>query len=97
MDIIGTALLYLTKFIELAIFIRIILSWMRLNKDSKIIIIIYQITEPVIAPVRKAIQKTRLGQNMMFDFSLIATYLLLMIIQIALIAVFNLPNSPGIF
>jgi YggT family protein len=60
MDIIGTALLYLTKFIELAIFIRIILSWMRLNKDSKIIIIIYQITEPVIAPVRKAIQKNQI-------------------------------------
>jgi YggT family protein len=75
------ALDYLLQFLQYAILARVIISWLPISKDNQIIKIIYQITEPVLAPVRGLIQKSALGKNMMVDFSPILVFLLIGLIQ----------------
>jgi YggT family protein len=50
--------------LRLAILIRIILSWFRINPDNPLVRALYQVTEPVLAPFRRVIP--RLG---MFDLA----------------------------
>ena len=52
------------RFLRLAILVRIILSWSRINPDNPIVRALYQLTEPVLAPFRRVIP--RLG---MFDLA----------------------------
>lgn len=67
---IKTAISWFFKIIEYAIWIRIILSWIVRDKSNPIIDFIYTITEPILAPFRKAITKSALGgSGMFFDFS----------------------------
>ncbi|MGI6778055.1 MAG: YggT family protein [Acetivibrionales bacterium] len=63
--------------IEIAIFARVIISWLPISRENKLIILLYQITEPILAPIRALIQRSVFGRNMMFDFSPIIAYLLI--------------------
>lgn len=54
--------MYLANFISLlfqilglAIFLRAIISWFRLSPDNPIQVILVQITEPVLAPLRRVV------------------------------------------
>ncbi len=54
--------MYLANFISLlvnilvlAIFLRAIISWFRLAPDNPIVIILNQVTEPILAPLRRVI------------------------------------------
>ncbi len=67
--------------IQLLIFIRIILSWIRLPRENPIIVIVYNLTEPILGPIRSLIQKSSIGGNMMFDFSPIVAWLLIALIR----------------
>jgi YggT family protein len=75
------ALYYLLQFLQYAILARVIISWLPIPRDNQIIRIIYQITEPVLAPVRGLIERSALGRNMMIDFSPIIVFLLIGLIQ----------------
>ena len=56
----------------IALFIRIILSWTGINPENPIAIVINEVTEPILAPIRAFMP--RLG---MFDFSpMLAMFLL---------------------
>ena len=68
---------YLLVFIQYAIFARVIISWIPIPRDNKIIRLLYQVTEPILAPLRSIIQKSALGRNMMIDFSPILAFLLI--------------------
>ena len=46
----GSALFQL---ISLLIFVNVILSWIRPNRDNPIVQIIYNMTEPILEPLRK--------------------------------------------
>ena len=62
------------------IFIRVILSWLRLNPENMAVKFLHEVTEPMLAPFRKF---TTAG---MFDFSpIIAMIILELIRQIILI------------
>ena len=39
----------------LIVFIRVILSWVSINPRNPLVQIIYRLTEPVLAPIRRAI------------------------------------------
>ena len=43
--------------------------------------LLYQITEPILAPIRAIIEKTTLGKNMMLDFSPVIAFLLISLIE----------------
>ena len=60
----------------LAILVRVILSWFPVDPSNPIIRIVWEITEPVLAPFRRVIP--RIG---MFDLSPLAAFLLISFLQ----------------
>ncbi|MCL2171013.1 MAG: YggT family protein [Defluviitaleaceae bacterium] len=79
--VISDALGWLQLFLTIAIFARAILSWLPINRDGMIITILHGITEPIVMPFRKLIQRSPLGgPGMMIDFSVLITLIALRII-----------------
>jgi len=68
---------YLLIFIQWAIFARVIISWIPIPRDNNIIRLLYQITEPILAPLRSIIQRSALGRSMMLDFSPVLAFLII--------------------
>ena len=62
----------LLQILSLAILIRVLLSWFPVDPSNPIIRVIYEITEPVLAPFRRVIP--RIG---MLDLSPLAALMLL--------------------
>ncbi|MBM7614535.1 YggT family protein [Alkaliphilus hydrothermalis] len=73
------ALNYLVRFIELLVFVRIIFSWINPNPHNPIVAFVYNVTEPILGPVRNLIYN-KLGYSGMIDFSPIVAIFLLNII-----------------
>ncbi len=67
--------------IEMAILIRAFLSWLPVPKEHRLIDLLYQVTEPILAPIRNLLQRSSFGRNMMFDFSPIIAFLLIGLIR----------------
>ena len=44
---------YLVNAVLIAIFVRAILSWFPVNRDNPIVAVVFQITDPILAPVRR--------------------------------------------
>jgi YggT family protein len=77
--------LYLTinfvlSILEIVILIRVISSWLPLNRDNKLMAYIYRITEPLMAPIRQMLARTPIGGGMI-DFSPIVVFLLISIVR----------------
>ncbi len=71
----------LLLFLQLAIFARIIVSWIapRGGLNNPFVNVIYQITEPILGPLRRILP--RVG---MFDFSPMVAIIIIVLIQSAL-------------
>lgn len=72
---------YLLLFLEYAVLARVIVSWLPIPKDNQFIRLLYQVTEPVLAPVRGLIERSALGKNTMIDFSPLLVFLLIGLIR----------------
>ncbi|MGE4214681.1 MAG: YggT family protein [Anaerotignaceae bacterium] len=72
------------KLIYFLIFIRIILSWIPMLNQSSIGVFIYNLTEPILGPVRHMIDKSPIGGGMMLDFSPIIALFLMNIVSMVL-------------
>jgi len=60
------------------VIIRVLLSWMPMVRGGRFVELIFAFTEPVLAPVRKIIDRSPLGgPGMMLDFSPIVAFVLL--------------------
>ena len=66
-------------FYSIVLFARVILSWVRLP-SSQITYLIFQITEPILAPIRR-----RLPVSMGIDFSPMIVFILLMVIKMVVV------------
>lgn len=66
--------------IYMLIFIRIVLSWIRTNSYNKYIVLIYQLTDPILEPFRRLISRFGLDTGMI-DFSPLVAYLVLQFIE----------------
>lgn len=71
----------LMKFIDFIILIRVLLSWIPLDRDNPIVKLVYGLSEPLLYPIRQLIRKSPLGNGMMIDFSPIILILILQVIQ----------------
>jgi YggT family protein len=69
------------RIIEYAILARVIISWLPISRDNPLIRLLYQITEPILAPIRGIIQRSAFGRNMMLDFSPLVAFLLISLIR----------------
>jgi YggT family protein len=76
MPYIVTFLGLLLQILWLAILVRVILSWFPVDSSNPIIRIVWEITEPVLAPFRRVIP--RIG---MFDLSPLAAFLVISFLQ----------------
>ena len=63
------------------IVIRSLLSWLPLSKANPVVRIIYQITEPILEPIRRLIEKTSFGKNSVIDVSPVIALLIIMILR----------------
>jgi len=45
----------LVQVLSFAVFIRAILSWFPIKPDNPLVVILFQITEPILAPLRKVV------------------------------------------
>ncbi len=89
---VGSAIVILLQIIQYAILIRVIVSWLPVPKDNQFIRILYQITDPVLMPVRNIIERTSWGRNMMFDFSPLIAFLIIALLINIVANAFNVPN-----
>ena len=72
-------------FLEILIFVRIILSWVRIGYNSRIGRFLYNMTEPILGPVRDMLDKSPLGGGYGLDFSPIFALILMRLVQTLLI------------
>ena len=73
---IGNICIVLIDIITFAMFIRAILS-LFMAEDNAISSFLYTITEPIILPVRRLLEKFNILQGLPIDISFLITYLLL--------------------
>jgi len=55
MRVLNTFVSLLARALSLAIFIRILLSWMPIDRDTPLVRLLYEITEPILAPIRRVV------------------------------------------
>ncbi len=65
--------------LEFLIFARVVLSWFPVNRNNPIVNFIYMLTEPMLGPIRRLIQKSPVGGGLPIDFSPIIAFFLMRI------------------
>ena len=65
---------------------RVLLSWIPLKRNNPLVQLIYEVTEPLLAPIRKLMPKS----GMALDFSPLLAYFLLYIINGAVISLIRM-------
>lgn len=81
MHMLFRALDYLIGFIQIAIFARVFISWIPVQKNHPLIRLLYQFTEPILGPIRAIFERSSGGRNMMLDFSPLVALLLLQVLR----------------
>ena len=74
------AVWYVSDIAQTLMLVRAILSWFPNIGGGKFSYFLYELTEPLILPVRKLLSKTSLG-NSMIDIPFFITFLVLFLIQ----------------
>ena len=75
--------------IEFAVLARVIISWVPVQKENKLVTFLYQVTEPILAPIRSMVERSSFGKNMMFDVSPIIAFLLIGLIRNIILSFFR--------
>ena len=69
--------------LQIIIIVRVVLSWISHNPSNQFIRIIYQVSEPILKPIREILPLTGMG----FDLSPIVAFFLLGLLKKILLAV----------
>lgn len=80
---------FLFRIIETVLVIRVIISWLPLSGNNQFVNLLYRVTEPILSPIRKIINKTPLGNYVMFDLSPIFAFLAIGILRNILWSIFS--------
>jgi len=78
------AIYYSLYVMEMVLFLRVILSWFRVNQDNVFIALINTLTEPLLAPIRKLIELSIFGSRkggMLLDISPLIAFIFLQTLQ----------------
>jgi len=76
-----------SQFLWMLIFARIIMSWFPSLREGPLGGLLFALTEPIIGPVRKILQKTPLGgPGMVLDFAPLASFLLIRIAEMVIVS-----------
>ena len=74
----------LVRVLFFALLARVVLSWINLSPTNPFVVIVYQITEPILAPIRRVLP--RMG---MIDLSPTVALILIIVIQRLLLSRFQ--------
>lgn len=66
---------------ELALLVRAFISWLPVPREHRLVRLLYQITEPILSPIRSLIQRSSFGHNMILDISPIIALILIAIVR----------------
>lgn len=84
MNIIGDVLFLVLQVFQLVLLARVLLSWFpNIDRSNQLIQIIYDITEPVLQPIRNMLPQTG-----MMDFSPLIVFLIISVLLRLLPAIF---------
>ncbi len=78
---------------EMVLVARAVLSWFPLSRDNKLIDLLHAITEPVLSPIRKMLNRSSIFNNSMLsmmDFSPIVAFLLIEVIRNVVFSIFRI-------
>lgn len=81
MNLVVGLLLMALNIYQYIVLARVIITWLPIDRNNAIVNLLFNVTEPVLAPIRNIIEKYSAGRNMMFDFSPIVVFLLIGIIR----------------
>lgn len=66
----------MSRLFYILILIRCLLSWLPIDRRNKFVDLIYTLTEPVLAPIRRLFDRSPLGGGIGLDFSPVIAILL---------------------
>jgi YggT family protein len=67
---------FLFELYAVILFVRVLLSWVQIDPNNQLVRIIYQLTEPLLAPIRRL-----LPQSGGMDFSPIVAFIVLLVAE----------------
>lgn len=79
-----TTVRILIDFLQLALCINAIISWLPVDDDNVFVLLLDRICAPVLYPARLLVEKSELLSSLPIDISYILTYIALMIIGVFL-------------
>lgn len=78
------ALIALIRIIQWLILIRAVISWLPMNAAGPIYVLLSQLTEPVVGPVRSVMERLPSIGEIPIDFSPLVAYFLLGVVSVFL-------------
>lgn len=80
--VLANTLVVFFRVVYVVLLIRIILSWLTMGRENRLMELLYAITEPILAPIRKLVNRSPLGgPGMVLDFSPMIAILLLFVAE----------------
>jgi YggT family protein len=76
---------FLFELYAVILFVRVVLSWVQMDPNNQLVRIVYQLTEPLLAPIRR-----RLPQGGGMDFSPIVAFIGLLVVEWIVITVLSI-------
>ena len=68
--------------LQILLIARIILSWIAMGRDNRLMELLYMLTEPILAPIRGLVNRSPLGgPGMVIDFSVLIAFVLLRVLH----------------
>ena len=67
------------------LFVRIVLSWVQVDPNNQLVKIVYQLTEPLLAPIRR-----RLPPTSGIDFSPLIAFIALLVVEWIVVTILSL-------
>jgi len=87
-DLLIMIIIYFFNALYALIFIRIVLSWLRMRSDNPLSRYVIMLTEPLLAPARKLVRRSPLGgPGVPLDISPLIVFFVLSIISASIISV----------
>jgi YggT family protein len=81
MTIILYAIWFVLEIIKYLIIARAIVSFLPLTRENQFIDVLYQVTEPLLTPIRALLFKSSIGRNAMLDLSSLVLFILIIFVQ----------------
>lgn len=85
-DILISAVRYFMMFLQFVIIARVLMSWFPSSREGPVSTLIYSLSEPVLGPIRRLLQRTPLSGTMI-DLSPIFALMMLRVVESVVVSI----------